>query len=234
MNEGIVGWSWSLTDSRDQVVLSQKGGTDVPQEVVLDGTDRNGAPLSEGDYRLTYSLRYRNGNNPSIDELFVVDVTPPKVALNVDNPVFSPDGDGIKDTISVGFTADEDVTWQGTFIDKSGKTLMATDREYTTDRITWNAVTPDGKMIEPGTYTLLATFTDLAGNHTDISPTDIKIDIAPVDVKLVLDMPGFSPNGDDRSDVLPIRIEAIQYDDVQRWTLQIIGAQGEVPPQYCA
>lgn len=229
VEEGIIGWEWKLSDKQGRTVLSESGGTgDVPRETVLDGTGRDGAPLSEGDYTFTYALQYRNGNNPSVTELFVVDVSPPKVSLNVDNPVFSPDGDGRKDTISVGFTADEEVTWQGTFIDENGESLLETSTDWKTDRITWDGVTPDGEKVDPGTYTLLATFTDLAGNSTDITPANIKIDIRPVDVKLAVDEPGFSPNGDNRSDFLPIRIDANQYDDVQRWTLQILGSGGEV------
>ena len=228
VRDGIVGWSWTLTDSRARVVLSDSGSTNVPREIVLDGTDSDGAPLLEDEYTFTYELKYRNGNNPSIDELFVIDVTPPDVTLEVDNPVFSPDGDGRKDTVSVAYNADEDVTWQGTFVDESGKTLMATTSEWEADYIQWDGVTPEGEKMAQGRYTILATFTDLAGNSTAVSPVSIKIDNTPVDVQLAVDEPGFSPNGDGQSDSLPIKIDASQYDDVERWTLRILSGSGEV------
>jgi len=228
VKEGIVSWSWSLTDQRNQTVLADNGTTDVPLETILDGTNQSGSPLSEGEYIFTYALQYQNGNNPSVSESFVVDVSPPQVSLQIDNPVFSPDGDGQKDTISIGFVSDEDVTWQGTFIDNSGKTLLATTTDWKSTKIEWDGISPDGEKIAPGTYKLLATFTDLAGNSTDIAPKSIKIDLDPVDVRIVVEETGFSPNGDNRADVLPIKIDSSQYDDVQRWTLQVLSRKGEV------
>jgi len=228
VKEGITGWSWSLKDRQGREFLSDEGGPEVPREIVLDGSDRTGAPLMEGEYDFTYSLMYRNGNNPSVSELFVIDVSAPEIVMKVDNPIFSPDGDGRKDTVSVGFTSDEDVTWRGTFINNMGESLLATTEDWKTDRIEWNGITPDGERVSPGEYKLLATFTDKAGNRSDISPMDIKIDIDPVEVNLVIENTGFSPNGDDRFDSLPIRIESNQYNEVERWILQIFAESGEV------
>ncbi len=229
VEEGIIGWSWGVTNRRNEVVSSGSLEGAVPGEIVIDGTTpQRSRILPEGVYEFNYTVKYRNGNRPTASEVFEIDVTPADISVNVQNPIFSPDGDGVKDSTDISFKSDEVVTWQGSIIDDSGRDVLSTSSDRTTSLIVWDGTDPDGESVEPGNYKLLAAFTDRAGNTTDIAPRGIKIDIAPVEVKIAVEDSAFSPNGDGRSDILPIRIESNQYEEVQRWNLHILNQGGEV------
>ncbi|MFW6361474.1 MAG: gliding motility-associated C-terminal domain-containing protein [Spirochaetota bacterium] len=226
VKEEIIGWSWKVVNERGETVNQGQGEGDVPPEIVLEGMDDDGQPLPEGSYRFSYSVTYRNGNRPVANEEFELDVTPPEIEVTIDNPVFSPDEDGRKDRTSVQFKSDEKVTWEGSIVDPDGREIMSSDSERSTSLIVWDGSNEAGEKVEDGSYLLLATFTDRAGNTTDIVPKTVKVDTEPVDVKIAAELKGFSPNNDGRNDRMPLQIDASQYDDVQRWTVAIT-AQGQ-------
>ena len=226
VKEEILGWSWTVVNERGEAVNQGQGEGEVPPEIVLEGLDDEGQPLPEGTYRFSYSVTYRNGNRPVATEEFELDVTPPQINVSVNNPVFSPDGDGRKDTTSIQFKSNETVTWEGSIVDPDGREILATSSERTTSLIVWDGTEESGEAVEEGRYLLLASFTDRAGNTTDIVPKTVKVDNEPVNVRIAAGQKGFSPNNDGRNDRMPLQIEASQYEEVQRWTVAIT-AQGK-------
>src|SRR6056297_634946 len=226
VKEGIEGWSWSVVNTRGETVNSGEGQGFVPPEIVLEGLGDEGEPLPEGKYKFNYTVRYRKGNRPSAEETFEIDITPPKVDVTIENRIFSPDGDGRRDTTSAKFTSNEKVTWQGELVDIEGNEIFSTDSERTTSLVLWDGSNAEGEMADQGEYLLLASFTDRAGNTTDIVPKTVKVDTEPVNVRIAAGQKGFSPNNDGRNDRMPLQIEASQYEEVQRWTVAIT-AQGQ-------
>lgn len=239
VKEGILSWSWTVVNERGETVSSGRREGAVPSEIVLKGLDDNGQPLPEGTYRFSYSVTYRNGNRPVATEELELDVTPPQISVMVNNPVFSPDGDGRKDTTSIQFKSNEKVTWEGSIVDPDGREVLATSSERTTSLIVWDGTDESGKAVEEGKYLLLASFTDQAGNTTDIVPKTVKVDTTPVNVRIAAGLKGFSPNNDGKNDQMPLKIEASQYHDVQRWTVaitargqdvrRVFSGEGELP-----
>jgi outer membrane protein OmpA-like peptidoglycan-associated protein len=228
VKEGIIAWYWSVTNRRNEVMASGKEEGRVPEKITLNGDFGGLENLPEGVYKLSHAVEYFNGNRPSVEEFFEIDVTPPEISVYIENPIFSPDGDGVKETTEISFKSNEKVSWQGSIVDESGRDVLNTSSERTTSLIVWDGTTGDDEDTRPGTYKILAAFTDRAGNKTDITPRPIKIDIEPVEVKLAAAERGFSPNGDGKSDKLTFRIDSNQYEEVQRWTLNILNPSGEV------
>jgi outer membrane protein OmpA-like peptidoglycan-associated protein/flagellar hook assembly protein FlgD len=221
VKEGILGWSWTVVNERGQTVSSGQREGAVPSEIVLEGLDDEGQPLPEGTYRFSYSVTYRKGNRPVATEDFVLDVSPPQIDVSVENPIFSPDGDGRKDTTSIQFKSNEKVSWEGSIVDPDGREILATSSERATSLIVWDGTEESGDAVEEGEYLLLASFTDQAGNTSDIVPKTVKVDNAPVDVKIAAGLKGFSPNNDGKNEQMPLQIDASQYNEVQRWTVAI-------------
>jgi len=228
VQEGMVEWSWTVVNARGEKVNTEQGKGQVPSEILLGGLDDKGRPLPEGVYQFSYSVQYRNGNRPSVSEKFEIDVTPPTIDVIVDAPIFSPDGDDQRDDTSIKFKSNEIVTWEGSIVDLEGNDVLATSSERTTSLIVWDGTDEADKIVDDGEYLLLASFTDRAGNTTDIVPKTVKVDTASVEVKIAAGLKGFSPNNDGRNDQLPLRIESNQYSDVQRWTVSITAQEDEV------
>jgi hypothetical protein len=85
-------WRGTVLDAEGRRIIGGEGDGEPPLEVIYDGTDRDGAVIPEGEYVISHSLLYRNGNNPEVREKLTVDLTPPEVNLTIENPIFSPDG----------------------------------------------------------------------------------------------------------------------------------------------
>jgi flagellar hook assembly protein FlgD len=88
------------------------------------------------------------------------------VASNTDLPIFSPNGDGIDDSFSIGRTMSEPGTITTSVTDATGrqiykKTVAATIGDGTTS---WNGKNNKGNVVADGDYTVKLTPTDKAGN----------------------------------------------------------------------
>ncbi len=231
ITEGVVGWSWAVLDGEGRRIIGGDGDGEPPLEVVYDGTDRNGSVIAEGEYIISHSLRYRNGNNPETKETLTVDLTPPEVDFGVENPVFSPDGDGRRDQTRARFTADEKVFWEGALLSPDGEEVFASDGPMTGSVVAWDGTLPEGGRAPEGIYVVIASFTDEAGNTSWPEPEAIKLDVSPVSVTAEASG-AFSPNGDGKSDIMPVSFDSNQYDDVERWNLRIVDESGTTFQEY--
>ncbi len=227
VKEDIVGWSWTVRDIHNTVYETAEGEGMPPEQVVLDGETSDGKTYPQDRFIFAYSVRYLNGNNPSTEEGFRIDVTDPELQVAVENPIFSPDGDGRKDEARIQFTSDEKVTWQGSLVSDDGEVVYSTDSSRTTSLIVWDGRNEDGELVDQGSYTVNGTFTDTAGNEVEPAPITLKVDTEPVSVAVSAGE-GFSPNEDGIRDTLPLTIESNQHDDVQRWKLELQSTSGEV------
>ncbi len=228
LKEDIVSWSWSLADGGG-VVMQKKGAASdgLPETVVLDGLNESGLPLYPGNYLFSMSVQYENSWRPVAEKDIIIDITAPNVEIIPERLAFSPNGDGLGDTVSVRYRANEVVTWEGSIIDMTGKVVMETDYSRTTSLVKWDGRAPDGKEVPDGEYLVLGVFTDLAGNVTYAEPLTFKIDRRPVST--VLKVPaGFSPNGDGFEDKLHVQIESDLHTDVKEWKIVVIDDSGEV------
>lgn len=76
-------------------------------------------------------------------------------------PVFSPDGDHQSDTVTIHYKLSEDAHVL-VFVD--GKRIIRGRSHRVKDKVSWNGMV-DGKLLPPGTYTLVVGAVDLAGNR---------------------------------------------------------------------
>ena len=225
--EAIVGWSWSIADNSG--VIRQKSGDaadGLPESVVLDGLDESGLPLFPGKYLFSMSVEYTNKWRPVAEFPFLIDIAAPNVELLPERTAFSPNGDGLGDSLEIKFRANETVTWEGSIIDMTGAVVLETDYSRTASRLVWNGRDAGGAEVPDGEYLVLGVFTDLAGNTTYAEPFTIKIDRRPVATELVVPS-GFSPNSDGFEDELIVGIDSELYIDVNEWKLMIIDDTGE-------
>jgi len=154
VKEGIASWEWQIRNV-DGDVFWQVTGTDaVPEEIIFDGTDSNGNPMPEGNYSFINIVNYINGNRPTALEPFSIDLSVPEISVSVTNPVFSPNGDGLKDTVEIRFKSDSKVKWVGSILDNQGNEIVSTSSDETTSLIIWDGTDVDGSGVDNGTYTL--------------------------------------------------------------------------------
>ena len=225
--EGIEFWEWQIRHENTTVYWQVSGDGAVPEEVDFDGTDSEGNPMPEGNYNFIYKVYYENGNKPTALEPFVIDVTAPEISVSVTNPVFSPNGDGLKDQVEIRFKSDGKVTWEGTILDDQGGEIISTGSNETTSLIVWDGTDKDGAAAPDGLYSVVAAFTDAAGNSTLIDSSSLTVSRATVKLALKT-VKGFSPDSDGASDDLIVLVDASQYDNLESWKLDILDADGNI------
>ena len=228
----IVTWTGEIADSTGNTVVA----TDSNQTtslIVWNGDDGSGFASDEGDYYVQATFTDRAGNAVTIDkEQITLDNTPPRITFEIDKNYFSPDGDGLKDTILASFTSSEAVRGLLTIKDSAGRdsgtfggfgrAVQPIDGSFS---YRWNGIAGSGLYVPDGYYTVDSVYEDLAGNRTTLPAKEFTIDTRPVRVALSVPK-GFSPNGDGAVDVLDVAIDANFYDSVESWKASFVDTGG--------
>ncbi len=225
---GIEKWSLIIKDDKGAARRTFAGTVTIPGSVTWDGKDDAGTALPEGAYTGTLTVQYVNGKNPSADSPVVtIDVTPPRAAAKAEYDVFSPNGDGNKDTVQIFQDTSEELFWTGTIrnsANKDVKTLVWRGRAD--DKWVWDGKGDDGSLLPDGTYVYTLTSTDRAGNTGASAPISIRIDTESTPVRVSADPQYFSPNGDSVKDKVRIIPSLRVTTGVDTWTFRVRDAKG--------
>ncbi len=224
----VTRWELSVFDSGDQRVRSYTGGSDLPAEVVFDGKNSDGAVLPEGNYLGKLSVLYVNGNAPEAQSsAFTLDLTPPSAKVEAEYPIFSPDGDGRKDTVTFFQESSKEGAWNGVIRNSSGETVRRLRFIGTVDpRFIWNGTGDDGQRVPDGRYTYTLETVDAAGNSGGSSPVAVTVDTRPTPVTLSADPLYLSPNGDGVNDATTIRAVVGLNEGIGRYEIAIADSAG--------
>ena len=108
----------TIVDAGGHVVVKAGHPDGLVQPLVFDGKNDSGSALPDGSYYAVLSVVFRNGDNPRVssDEIFL-DTTAPRVVFSAPYLVFSPDGDGRKDTITLFQSSSVEGEWVGSIFD---------------------------------------------------------------------------------------------------------------------
>lgn len=230
----IVTWKGEIYDGDDNVVL-QTSSDETTSLVVWQGQDPDGNVVPDGDYFAQAVFTDVAGNSRRIGpEKIIIDVTLPQVAYTIDKDYFSPDGDGIKDTVTATFTTSEPVRGILSIEDEAGRdvgTVGGFGRAYQyvsgTYTYEWNGISGSGLIVPGGTYTVKTMFEDLAGNRSTAAPVELVVDIRKASLS-ISSPDGFSPNNDGKAETISIEVIASFYDTVDEWKVSYVDGSGKV------
>lgn len=162
-----------------RIVVADAAGAEVARwtpsgeqaSVTWDG-HHGGAPLPDGTYRATVIATDGWGNEPATRAFdLVVDTVAPAIeslaAQAVDPPVFTPNGDGVSDTVRLGFTASEDGAVRVTVRDGAAASVAGFHVEMAAGpgAVAWDGRTDGGAYAPDGRYAVSLEPVDRAGNR---------------------------------------------------------------------
>ncbi|MFN2312757.1 MAG: OmpA family protein, partial [Spirochaetia bacterium] len=180
--EGIESWEMELVHESGQVVLRRAGDMLGPvDEWQWDGRGAEGEIL-EGEYSARVSVEYEKGNRPStVSDTFLLDISPPRVGVELDPLPFSPDDDGVDDElfISIEIENRSDIAfWSFEILDRNDRFFHEfSGRGRPSDTITWDGRSETGQLvISAEDYPYVLTVTDVLGKTTVVEG-EIPIDI---------------------------------------------------------
>ena len=161
-----VGWNVSVRDGGD--LLWQANGTGATLAVEWDGKS-GGNTVSDGAYDVEVTGVDAWDNAPaSSSRTVVVDTSPPDLdGLTPDGAQwFSPNGDGVRDTVTLTATNSETGSIRATVRDGGGTVVRTFSVANGTGAtaVAWDGKTDTGATAPDGAYTMSVAPVDLAGN----------------------------------------------------------------------
>ncbi len=226
---GVLQWNLDVKNEAGDTKRMFKGqGNTVPDRITFDGKDDVGRQLPEGRYQGTLTILYENGHKAAkASPMVTLDVTAPASRVSAEYKVFSPNGDGRKDTIVFSQTTSSEPTWTGTVFDEAGKKIKTmTWKDRADSEWAWDGRTDANILAPDGIYTYRLSATDRAGNTGISEPLVFRIDTRETPVRVSTDFDAFSPNGDGIRDRITILPNVAVEDGIEKTVIRIRNSDG--------
>lgn len=229
VRSGVERWELVVRNAADAVVRRFSGGARVPQEVIFDGRSGAGRALPDGRYHARLELFYANGNQPQAAAPgLLIDSTAPSAIIKAGLTVFSPNGDGNKDTVTVFHESYDEAVWTASVRDAAGAVVHSRVwRGTPDDSYTWDGRRADGRPAGDGTYRYTLAARDAAGNAGRSNTIELRIDTGDTPVFMTTSATHFSPNSDGVADHVMLLPKLEDRDGIERYTLRIHAGRGD-------
>ena len=219
--DGIKDWKLSIVDSRGTVQKNWTGNSSV-SSVVFDGKDEWGRQLADGDYYGRLVVGYVNGDAPETStEKFEVDNKPPTAALSSEYKLFSPDGDGRRDTVTINQSSSVEGKWTSRIVNSAGAVQKSIEWNERLLPFTWDGKDSQGRIVPDGVYSYEVSSRDSAGNPFTGVFQGLTVDTRPTPVTLTSSASGFSPNGDGKADTIQFAPRPTIRDGISSWKFSV-------------
>ncbi len=180
---GLKEWRVILTDSNGKPVKEFSGTSEVPRIITWDGKNADGKPCIDGRYYYRFYTEFESGNIPSsFDKELVIDGTPPKIKCGFSPSLFSPDGDGENDTLTLYPVAGDDFGlkfWNVYIYSQAGELFKSFSGKSTpAPEIKWDGVNELNELVESAAdYYIVIDAMDLAGNYAKSEKLKMPVDV---------------------------------------------------------
>lgn len=250
----ITSYKWTVEDSDGNVVrtyinkderpenesvknlwsrlVSPKSGTPLPETFRWDGVTDAGSVASDGDYNVYFEFSDDNDNTSTAGPFaLVVDTEAPELTLTVPEGldlIFSPDGDGYKDSLGIEQSGSVEHLWESAFVDSSGNSVRSSARgDAAPESFDWEGQDDLGKVVPDGVYRYQIASTDRAGNATDGAIESIIIDTQQPSVGLSINRSIFSPGTGSAVSTITLTPDIPVRAGIVDWKLEIVDSSGE-------
>ena len=218
---GITDWRLSIISSTGTELRTWTGAS-LPQTIRFDGNTDRGTRISDGEYFGQLIVNYANGDQPrTYSEKFISDTAPPSAVSSMSYQIFSPDGDGRRDTVAINRSSSLEAAWTSRILNASGSPVRSFEKVERLTPIVWDGRDNNGFPVADGSYFLETSSTDLGGNTFNSRTSAIVVDTRPTPVQLSVDSRGLSPNGDGTSDTLRFVPAPVVRDGISGWVFRI-------------
>jgi len=227
--EDVEEWQLEVVDEEGEPGRTMNGKGVPPGMIVFDGKNAQGQRLPDGFYLGVLNVLYGNGDNPrAASPQFQIDTAMPRAALSAPYLLFSPDGDGRKDTLTIRQTTSVEKLWTAEVVSAANQVVKKASWQGTKLEFIWDGTDDSGKKAPDGTYTYRISSTDEADNTNVIELKNIRVDTRPTTVSVGPGTGGFSPNGDGIMDNIILNISAGQQEEIEAWKLSLVQRDGAV------
>jgi flagellar hook assembly protein FlgD/outer membrane protein OmpA-like peptidoglycan-associated protein len=200
-------WSAAFKNSAGQAVRNLNWDQGAPKDFTWDGRDDNGTLVPDGTYayRITSTDPAGNTGSAGLSGIVVNTVATP-ASLSVDLSAFSPNGDGVKDTMHfapVVPVADGIEKWSLVVKDASGKARRSfTGQTKIPASVEFDGKDEIGTRLPEGNYSATLAVLYANGHDPDADSPPFLIDVTPPTATVTSDYAVFSPVGEGSRNLL--------------------------------
>ena len=227
--ERAISYSLEIAPAAGGETVRRFAGVSVPPtSFVWDGRDESDRIIADGDYRVSLSVRYETGGETEAEPVFVaVDGTPPSAKVSAAVALFSPNKDGVLDSIRIEQSAGTEDSWFAEIIDEKGETVLYREFSSTVPAsFVWDGLTTHGDVAADGSYRYRLSAVDQAGNEASFLSAAFMLDARKPTAVLSIDKFAFSPNGDGFADALKLNLVPSFSDGVSFVSVRIVDGNG--------
>ena len=204
-------WQAEILDANRKKVRSYSFGDNPPEKVQWDGLHDNGSLAEDGLYSYKLIATDDAGNTGFAEtKLFELNTGTTEVILTVQNPAFSPNKDGVNDVLvltPVVKTKSEIVEYRLDIFNERGESVKSfADKKALPRNFQWDGLHNNGSLCPDALYTAQLETVSKNGSEAKTLSQPITLDTQYPALQLSADYLVFSPNGDGKKDLLPIKI----------------------------
>jgi flagellar hook assembly protein FlgD len=222
---------WTGTVSKSGTAVKTFSWKGQVRDAVWDGTDDAGNKVPDGSYR--YEVKTTdiadNSVSQAVDNI-VVDTRPTPVFLTVGADGFSPNGDGVDDTLTINsrVVLNEGITaWKLEILgDAQAVRKTIEGKGAVPAQFVWDGTNDKGSTVPDGRYSARLSVSYDKGNRPVANSASFILEAGPPQVALELTPQPFSPDNDGYNDELLINIAVKSAAPVSDWSLEILDPEG--------
>ncbi|MDR0554585.1 MAG: OmpA family protein [Treponema sp.] len=227
LTQGIASWQAAILDSNNTVVRTFEGRNAVPASIPWNGRTAGNTIAPDGVYTARIEVWYAMGNQPSaISRPFTLDTVSPKATLNAPFTLFSPNGDGLKDSLPIYVETEGDDTWEAVITDSKGTAIRSWTWNGAAPELSWDGADQAGNPAPDGTYRFTLSSTDEAGNSFNKSIDNLVMDARIPRVFLTASATGIAPR-DDQPTLIRLGPVVSLKEGIESWKLELQDESGK-------
>jgi flagellar hook assembly protein FlgD len=219
---GLSSWKIDLLDAAGRTVQSFNGTDTVPASIPWNGRDAAGNVVPDGNYTARIEARYAAGNQPTArSRPFAVDTQAPQATVDAAYTLFSPNGDGRKDTLPLRIATQGNDSWIASIANSRGQELQSWSWTGAAPAIAWDGADKAGNTVPDGAYRFLLSSTDEAGNSASIPLEAITVDARVPRAILAANQTAVAPRGGPAGEALRFSVILSPRDGIESWALEL-------------
>ena len=219
-------------EAGEEVRVFEESGS-VPDTIRWDGFRDDGGRASDGTYRARMRVTYRNGDQPTAStQTFVIDTQKPQIEVEPEYTLFSPDGDGNRDSVLLRQDSSEEELWQAEIRNQAGEVVESAFWKGTLDNFVWDGTDNSGNPVPDGTYSYTVSTEDRAGNRASAAVENITVDTAATRIFVTASSEYLAPTGNGTYEEIAFNTIINRTEGLQSWFLELVDNRGTVQRRF--
>lgn len=226
----IKNWHAEISNaSTNEVVKTVEFGEFPLSSYIWNGTGDDGKIAEDAVYRYILSASDEAGNSAVITApQFAIDTSKSEIILAMQYNAFSPNGNGVQDTIKFTPTVKSGSAvknYKFVIADKDGNAVYSVEKESALPaNFIWNGAKNSGEKCEDGFYKAVLETVAENGSQVKVQTSDFELDTKAPVVAMEVPYKTFSRDGESKKSSIPVTAKTSSENE---WKVNVVDAAGK-------